>query len=1217
MSQSLGDEDESSHISVRFQYAQDVNGHYVVLGREGTLQRCEDEPIRTPGAIQGFGVLIAVEEQGDMLVVRQVSENATELLGLSPRYLFSLSCLTDILPASQADILWENIDFLSRPERSESSDDDADNPQVFLLSGMSEPGRLFPSTSGQVPVNAAHWTCWCAIHMTPIKPDHATPHLIVLEFELETDILNPLYPHPGSPANTPHQVDVRDYFQSQPSCTRVPHNQPQGPESQTTHPPPHWSPSHTNTSFMPHSSYGCTPNMEDILESTTNQAKPLSVLERMRQPNRVGDRSGAGSPRSRSRRYRPSSGVDNGIGVMQVFALMTQINEQLGATQDLDSFLKVVVGIIKDLTQFHRVLIYQFDESWNGQVVGELVDWNKTHDLYRGLHFPAGDIPAQARALYAANKVRILYNRTLPTARIVARNKDDLDTPLDMTHCYLRAMSPIHLEYLGNMGVRASMSISIMAFGALWGLVACHSYGPYGMRVSFPLRQMLRLVSQSISRNIERLSYAQRLHTRKLINTAVSDRHPTGYIVSNADDLLALFDADFGILVVGEGAKILGPNQNGQEILFLAEYLRVKKFGAVQVSQAVTEDFPDLQLSSGLDVLAGLLYVPLSSGGKDFIAFLRRGQAREVHWAGMPYKEPSTQLEPRKSFKIWSETVAGRCRAWTDEQLETAGVLALVYGKFIEVWRQKETATQTAKLTTLLISNASHEVRTPLNHIINYLELALNGPLDVETRDNLTKSHTASKSLLFTINDLLDLTRLDSGHSMSSDEPFDIQALLRDAIHLYDKEASRRGINFELDLTESPLVVVGDASKIRTVVQNLTANALKYTKTGSITIRCSKFPEPEGLRGPQQIAVEISVSDTGCGIPQTKLEQIFREFEHAETVQATSKAKPKSEDGVGKCLGLAIVARNVEQLGGQLRVHSKLDSGSRFSFLIPLSLPPASPADSTQTISDKSPNPSPRVRSRRNSDSSARSEIEQLVEALSSNHMASSQSPIRPESTTENKLLGRGAQPEPPQKSAPGTIDVANSQTPLRPVRVDGTELSTTLSRSIAKISLQPRRHLRILIVEDNDVNRMVLEKRLRLNGHTVVTSTNGQEGLDTMVSDRTFDVVLMDIQMPILDGFKATQQIREVERDVPIPPDLEGQTPQKPNPRIPIFAVSASLKERQRQELLDYGMDGWVLKPIDFKRLNEILRGVTDPLDRRRLQYKPDCNWEKGGWLT
>ena len=90
--------------------------------------------------------------------------------------------------------------------------------------------------------------------------------------------------------------------------------------------------------------------------------------------------------------------------MMDVFAVMAQINEQLGAAPDLETFLDVVVGVIKDLTQFHRVLVYQFDESWNGKVMAELVDWTQTHDLYKGLHFPAVDIPAQARNLYALSK---------------------------------------------------------------------------------------------------------------------------------------------------------------------------------------------------------------------------------------------------------------------------------------------------------------------------------------------------------------------------------------------------------------------------------------------------------------------------------------------------------------------------------------------------------------------------------------------------------------------------------------------------------------------------------------------------------------------------------------------------------------------------------------------------------------------------------------------
>lgn len=127
------------------------------------------------------------------------------------------------------------------------------------------------------------------------------------------------------------------------------------------------------------------------------------------------------------------------------------------------------------------------------------------------------------------------------------------------------------------------MSISIMAFGQLWGLISCHTYGRYGQRVSFPGRHLCRILSDNISRNIERLSYAQRLQSRKLINTIPTSTNPGGYIVAKAEDLLTLFEADFGVLSVGEEAKILGSLDNSQEVLVVLEYLRMKQFEYVFV----------------------------------------------------------------------------------------------------------------------------------------------------------------------------------------------------------------------------------------------------------------------------------------------------------------------------------------------------------------------------------------------------------------------------------------------------------------------------------------------------------------------------------------------------------------------------------------------------------------------------------------------------------
>ena len=600
---SVGDVSTEVFTTTRFKHAMTEEGHAVITGREGTLQRCEDEPIHTPGAVQGFGLLLAIREEADgRLEVRYASENSQRIIGYTPQELFRLDTFTDILSDEQADNLLDHIDFI----RDEDADPAANGPEVFSIA-------IRPPSKKSVKL-------WCAMHINPAHQD-----LIICEFELDDD----------------HEFPLR--------------------------------PSDELTPDVPEDTLHSNPTLEELTESTEILSRPLRVL--------------------RSARKRRGE-----AGAMQVFDIMSQVQEQLASAPNLEKFLKVLVGIVKELTGFHRVMIYQFDSSFNGKVVTELVDPVQTRDLYKGLHFPASDIPKQARELYKVNKVRLLYDRDLETARMVCRSAEDLGTPLDMTHAYLRAMSPIHLKYLGNMAVRASMSISINAFNELWGLIACHSYGSRGMRVSFPIRKMCRLVGDNVSRNIERLSYASRLQARKLINTVPTDKNPSGYIIASSDDLLKLFDADFGMLCIRGETKILGKIDDTQEALAMMEYLRLRRFTSVVTTQDIKMDFPDLRYAPGFSVIGGLLYVPLSVGGNDFIVFFRRGQVREVKWAGNPYDKiikegTSNYLEPRKSFKTWHETVIGKCREWSEEQVETSAVLCLVYGKrFLYVPRSASAA---------------------------------------------------------------------------------------------------------------------------------------------------------------------------------------------------------------------------------------------------------------------------------------------------------------------------------------------------------------------------------------------------------------------------------------------------------------------------------------------------------------------------------------------
>lgn len=389
-------------------------------------------------------------------------------------------------------------------------------------------------------------------------------------------------------------------------------------------------------------------------------------------------------------------------------------------------------------------------------------------------------------------------------------------------------------------------------------------------------------------------------------------------------------------------------------MLAIAEFLRIMRFDSVKASNHLARDFPDLILPRAQDRIAGLLYVPLTAkAGQDFIVFLRKGQVREVQWAGKPYKNESANncasLEPRKSFKTWSETVTGRSRIWINDQLESAGVLRFICGRFIQVWREKQSAMANNQLTAILLSNTSHAVRTPLSQIINTLEIALSGDIDADTRSMLKNSHQASRALLFHVHDLLHLTRIKTGNETASNDPFDVRQSIADAIRLYQTEAARRQLEFKVDMAENlPQYVIGDSHKIKTVVSNLVANAIKFTVRGHVEILCG-MQKNEGFRSTpaqmgQHVFIEIVISDTGCGIPNDKLEAMFMTLEGAEEIRSTENP------GLG--LGLAVVARIVEQLSGQLRAESEVGVGTRFFFTLPMRIQHGEP--SSKVSSDES-----------------------------------------------------------------------------------------------------------------------------------------------------------------------------------------------------------------------------------------------------------------------
>ena len=248
-------------------------------------------------------------------------------------------------------------------------------------------------------------------------------------------------------------------------------------------------------------------------------------------------------------------------------------------------------------------------------------------------------------------------------------------------------------------------------------------------------------------------------------------------------------------------------------------------------------------------------------------------------------------------------------------------------------------------MTKLLLANSAHEVRTPLNAIVNYLEIALESSIDKESRDHLVKSHAASKSLIYVINDLLSLTEMENGDAPIKREAFDLGATLKEATDVFRAEAKRKDISY--DVFQDPRLpqrCIGDQRLVRQAIANITANAIQNTDEGGVMVEMNVFSRP--MRN--NLTIEVVVTDTGVGMSSEMLDQLFYDleqerFELSTTLKDALISEPNESAEQGKNnalgLGLAIVAGIMRNMNGQLRLSSKTGKGTRVVILFPFDLP--------------------------------------------------------------------------------------------------------------------------------------------------------------------------------------------------------------------------------------------------------------------------------------
>jgi PAS domain S-box-containing protein len=619
---------------------------------------------------------------------------------------------------------------------------------------------------------------------------------------------------------------------------------------------------------------------------------------------------------------------------------------------------------------------------------------------------------------------------------------------------------------------------------------------------------------------------------------------------------------------------------------------------------------PYLEFIHPEDVPASASEAQQIQDGKELLYFENRylhkdGTIRWLAWAAAPVPDQQAIYAAGRDIterKAVEETLAEYARDLqiTHRDLEDQAARLAQMVKELEV--AKGHAEQAAETKSAFLANMSHEIRTPLNAILGMTALALQTPLTAEQRDYLETVKFSAGSLLALINDILDFSKIEAHRLDLEHSAFELRETVGDAARVLALRASEKGVELAVDVAaDVPDALLGDAGRLRQVLLNLLGNAIKFTSQGEVVLRVTLTGIERGRAG-----LHFSVTDTGIGIAPEHLEHIFDAFTQADS------STTRRYGGTG--LGLAIARRLVDLMGGRLWAESELGRGSTFRFTSFFALADA-PADNPTGLSSLEG-----LRVLVVDDNATNRRI--LETMLSSWRMKPTAVHDAREALT---VLRRAREPH-----ARFNVVISDCQMP----GMDGFDLATEVKNdkslgntpvvmltslgqaehaercrnigveacltkpvkhsdlldaltNIFHAALQrqpdlpaqrprhsPRRSLRVLVAEDNAVNRKLVVTLLQKRGHNVRAVEDGRAAVKAVERSATdsYDIVVMDVQMPVMSGLEATRAIRDSE---------------DPNaPRLPIIALTAHAMQGDRQRCLDAGMDGYLPKPIDVDDL-------------------------------
>lgn len=602
--------------------------------------------------------------------------------------------------------------------------------------------------------------------------------------------------------------------------------------------------------------------------------------------------------------------------------------QRLQAATTLQALYDISVKEIQAITGYDRVLIYRFEEEGHGQVIAEASD--PSMEVFNGLFFPASDIPEQARELYRTNWLRIIPNADYQPVPLVPKLRPDTQTPLDLSFATLRSVSPIHCQYMKNMGVLSSMSISLLKGDKLWGLISCGNRQP--LHVPHELRTACQTIGQVLSLQISAMEALEVSRQREekvealaLLNQAMIDSPQNVFdgLANQPQVLMALADAGGVAIIEDKQLHRYGNCPEPEDIRALHKWLQ-ESAEPVFASHHLASVYPPAaqypHVASG--VLAMSLPKPVDNG----VLWFRAEVKENINWSGDPRKpldlensDSGMRLRPRTSFEIWKVEMAGISAKWSHGDLFAANDLrrsALENDLARQVRREQEAV----RARDELVAVVSHDLRNPMTVIsmlCGMMQKAFSSDGPHTSRRISTAIDTmqqAAGRMNTLLEDLLDTSKIDAGRYSITPQKLDVSQMFEEAQALLAPLALDKDISISF-AADPDLRIHADPERLFQVLSNLVGNAIKFTpRLGSVGVHAKSVGNE----------IVFIVRDSGEGIPKEHLPHVFDRY---WTV--------KEGNPTGTGLGLYISQGIVEAHGGQIFADSEPGQGSEFRFTVP------------------------------------------------------------------------------------------------------------------------------------------------------------------------------------------------------------------------------------------------------------------------------------------